>query len=434
MKSIKKFLGLTLALIIVLSCFVSCSSQGKTMMELEDSEISVNLFQLFLSRKKGSLCSGYGFGSTALSDSFWDTVMDKNGTTYNEYYTKEVLESTKTFLAALYVFEEKGLELPDSYIDEVDAEMDRLVEEDGEGSKRKLNAILADYGVNYKILREAYLLEAKISYLKDTLFGADGSLIAPNLVNDYYTQTYARFKQVFLYTYDYVYETDGDGEAIYYMKDGKTIAYDTSATLKVDANGTPVTDQNGNKIYVTEDGKIAYDKKNGTRKQKNDEKGNALLEDFTGNKLNQVIDEATQIYSQVTEGDFESFDKLVSEYSLDSGMQKYANGYYITETTDYDSPEVVEALFKLEVGQAQMVRSDYGIHIIMRYELEENGYAKDVNSDFFVSINTGNYVFMNDLKDQLLSDYLEQFKDKIVIDEALLSEADIKRIGANFYY
>ncbi|MBQ8332045.1 MAG: hypothetical protein IJX94_06070 [Clostridia bacterium] len=438
MKLIKRILALALALILTLTCFAGCSSKGKTMMELGDVEMSVNLFQLYLSRMKGTLCSSYYFGSQALKESFWDTVMNTDGTTYNKFYTESVLNSAKTYLAALHVFEERDLKLPESYVDEIDAEMERLVNEYANGSKKQFNAILADYGVNYKILREAYIIEAKIEYLNDTLFGANGSLISPNLVEDYYQQTYRRFKQVFLYTYDYVYVEDEKGDDIYYRADGR-IAYDTEkGTKKTDANGDPVYDSNGDIIHIFMDEKgitrIAYDTEKGERKIKTDENGNGLIDYLPDNELQQVEYDAVQIMEMAKTGNFDGFDALVSKYNEDEGMNQYPNGYYLTATTDYDSPEVVEKLFEMEVGEVAKVSSEYGIHIIMRYETEERAYTKTENSDFFISTETGLYVFMEDMKKSLLADYLEQFKANIVVDEALLATADIKRIGANFYY
>lgn len=438
MKLLKRILAMALALIFTLTCFVGCSSLGKTMMELDGVELSVNLFQLYLSRMKGTLCSSYHFGSQGLKDSFWDTVMNADGTTYNDFYTDSVLESAKTYLAALYVFEERDLKLPDSYVDEIDAEMKRLVDEYADGSKNQFNAILAEYGANYKILREAYIIEAKIEYLNDTLFGADGSLIAGNLVEDYYQATYRRFKQVFLYTYDYVYEKDQKGDEIYYRSDGR-IAYDTEkGTQKTDANGNPVYDANGDIIYTYMDDKgitrVAYDTEKGERKIKTDANGNGLIDTLPQDELQQLEYDAVQIMDMAKSGDFTGFDSLVSRYSEDAGMEKYPNGYYLTATTDYDSPEVVEKLFQMEVGEVAKVSSEYGIHIIMRYENEEGAYSKKENSDFFVSVDTGKYVFIEDMKKSLLSQYLAQFKEKIVVDDALLSTADIKRIGANFYY
>ena len=108
----KKYMGkaiaVLLAVMMLLLCFAGCSSKGETMMKLESETLSVNLFELYLSRMKGALASSYSYGSKALTDSFWDTVMSTDGTTYNTYYTNQVLESAKTYLAALYAFEQRG--------------------------------------------------------------------------------------------------------------------------------------------------------------------------------------------------------------------------------------------------------------------------------------------------------------------------------------
>ncbi|MBQ8848972.1 MAG: hypothetical protein IJ011_01410 [Clostridia bacterium] len=427
----KRIIALLLTLLMTVACFAGCSSKGKTLMKIEDTEISVNLYMLYLSRLKGILCSSYAFGSDALSDSFWDTVMSKEGMTYNTYYTDSILENTKTYLAAMYECELRGLELPDETLDEIDARINEFIENDAGGSKTTFNSMLAAYGVNYNILREAYIIEEKIELLKDTVYGVDGELIAKNLIDDYYEQNYARFKQIFFYTYDYVYITDDNGDDIYYNKDG-SIAYDTSATPKTDSDGEAVYDSNGDRIYITlnEDGlsRIAYDKKNGTRHHKTDEDGSYLVADLEGEELQAVLDSAAQVMEKTAENDFSGFEALMSS------DETYPNGYYMTEDTNYDSPEVVEALFEMEIGEVRMITSDYGVHIIMKYELEEDGYKKDENSDFFISTTTGNYVFMSDIKNQLMSSYLEQHKDKIIIDEALLEGVDMKSVDPNFYY
>lgn len=442
-KTIKGISALLLALILAAGCFTGCASLGKTMMELDDGdvsvEMSVNLFQLYLSRMKGTLASSYGYGSKALTDSFWDTWMTSDGTTYNDYYTAQVLENAKTYLAALYEFEKQELELPESYVEEIDAALEALIESDADGSKSKFNALLAEYGVNYKILREANLRSAKIEYLRDVLFGVNGSKIGEELIQSYYEQNYRRFKQVFLYTYGYSYVQDSDGAEIYYRTDDPTkISYDTSATPKKDGSGNPVSDANGDQVYVTEDGKIAYDKKNGERRVRRDENGKEIMEQYTGDKLQEVKDQIAQLEAKVTKGDFNGFDALVAQYNLDSGLEKYTDGYYMMEITDYDAPEVVQKLFELQVGESATVESDYGIHLMMRYELEVNDnqadYKKELNADMFISLTTGTYVFMSDLEDRLFADYLEKYRSMIVVDEAILAEADIKRIGANFYY
>ena len=424
MKKIFKIaLSMLLVAVMAISCFTGCASKGKTLMKIDDTEISVNLYKLYLSRLKGMLSSSYSFGSDALSDSFWDTVMSKEGMTYNTYYSNAILDSTKTYLAAMYEFELRGLKLPEATLDEIDERIDEFIEYDAKGSKTTFNSMLSAYGVNYKMLREAYIIEAKIAMLKDTVFGVNGELIAKNLVDDYYEQNYARFKQIFYYTYEYSYETDEYGDDIYYTDNGK-IAYDQGATPKVDANGNTIY------VRVNEDGltRIAYDTKNGIRRNKLDEDGKYIIKELEGAELQAVLDLAADTLSKTADGDYESFEGLMS-----SG-EKYPNGYYVTRETNYDSPEVVEKLFDMEIGEVGYVPTEYGIYIIMRYELEEDGYNKTENSDFFISTETGNYVFMNDIKNQLLSSYLESHKAKIIVDEALLEGVDMKSVEPNYYY
>ena len=421
--------------IVTLVSFVGCSAKGKPFMELDGTKMTVNMYQLYLSRMKGTLASGYVYGESALRDSFWDTVMSSDGTTYNEHFSDMVLENTKNYLAALHAFEELELKLPDTYLDEIDKKLEDFIETDADGSKNTFNTILAKYGVNYKILREAYTIEAKIAYLSDHLYGADGSKIASNLVEEYYQNTYARFKHVFIYTYELIYETDTDGNDVWYkISDSKKISYDVTAKPKKDADGNFVKDRNGDVVYVNDEGKIAYDKANGKRNPKLDENGNQITRDYTKEELIKASDRATLILEQAEEKNYTLFDKLVDSYSEDDGMQDYVNGYFVTKESNYDSPEVIKALFEMKEGEIRRVDSEYGIHLVMRYELTEGGYADKANSDFFISSNTGGYIFMSELKQMLLSEYLKPHIEKVVVDESAIAGIDIKSVGANFYY
>ena len=429
MKSMKKILAFDMAMLVIAACFVGCASKtGKAMMKLEKTEFSENVFSLYLSRMKGNLCRAAIYGSKGENASFWDTKWDASGKTYNEYYTDLVLQNAKNTLAALHVFEEKKLELPEETLEQIDAEIADLMERDADGSQVEFDSILSSYGANYNVLREAYIIEAKVNYLMDELLGADGSLIGKEWLTDYYEDNYARFKQIFLYTSELVYETDDDNREIYYTSKGK-IAYDSSKTDsgKKDANGDP--------IYVNEDGTVAYDITKGVRKQIKDANGNPTREDLTGEKLTAVINQSKEIYNQLMEGDTRGFEALLKEHNEDTAMETYPNGYYMTAETEYDSPEVVKKLFELEDGEVAWVRSDYGIHIIMRYELEEDGYDLDTNEDFFKDRTTGQYLFIEQLKNLWMNEYLEPYKEKIqILDESIFDEVNIKNIGVNFYY
>ncbi len=443
----KKILLLTMVCILALGLFVGCSSKGKTLMELDGEELSENMLMLFMSRMKGTLASSYMFGSTALKDSFWDTVMDAStGKTYDEYYTESAIDNAKTYLAVLRLFEERGLELPKETVDSIDEELKKLIDADAKGSKSAFNSILAQYGVNYKILREAYIIEAKIAYLSDSLFGADGSLISNENYEKYYQDNYARFRQIFFFTSKPVYETDKQGDVIYYTDlQNKVIAYDSKregAVKKTDASGNVVKDSKGNIIWVyTLDGTehISYDKK-GTDEQPSypspllDDKGNVITTQLTKDEAIALSDKVQLIIEEeAREGEYSLFDKLIETYGEDEGMEKYPNGYYMTANSEYDSPEVVKALFEMNVGEVRRVESDYGIHIIMKYELQDGGYADNANKDFFRA-EDGSYTFLATLKNQLLEDYIQPYVTKIVIDEDIRAKLSMKNVGANYNY
>ena len=218
------------------------------------------------------------------------------------------------------------------------------------------------------------------------------------------------------------------------VTNGKKISYDTTKTLKTDENGDPVLDKNGDKIYVDDEGKVAYDKKNGKRSPVMDENGYQLTRKYTEKELIEASDYATQVMAKCEEGNYTLFDTMVKNYSEDEGMSEYPNGYYLTRESDYDSPEVLEALFDMKEGEIRRVNSEYGIHVVMKYQLDEGGYANKDNSDFFVNSESGGYIFMSDLKNMLLTERLKPYIDKIVIDEKRIEGINMKSVGANFYY
>lgn len=439
MRSVKRIIALVLVCLLTLGCLAGCASKGKTLMTLDGQEMSVNLFELYLSRMKGMLCTTAYYGNSATQDSFWETWKDADTwTTYNQHYTNAVLEASKTYLAAVALFEEEKLRLPDSYVDEIDAEMERLVAEEADGSKTAFNAIIGEYGVNYEMLREAYIVEAKIDYLQDHLFGENGSKIGADIIDKYYEENYARFKQIFLYSFEYVYDTDENGDYVYYKENGK-ISYDTQkGAPKVTEDGGYVLDSKGDRVYyyTDDDGKerIAYKKSDASRNLQTDDSGNAVKRYYNETEMALLTDEANAILAEVKKGDTVSFDALVTKHSEDKGLTDYPNGYYVTKDTVYEAPKVIEELFNMSVGDYKMVKSDLGIHIFMRYDIEESAYTDEQYEDIFIDMDTGTYVFMDELVSELFAKYLEPYKARILVDEEVLATVDIKRAGINFYY
>ena len=435
-KIIKRAICLALCAVLLISCLAGCASLGRPLLSYGSVELTDATFNLFLSRIKGTVASASNAGVEALTDAYWDATVAYDGTTRGEAYKAQVLSDAKSYVAALYEFDRLGLRLPDSYVQEIDAELDELLDYDADGSRIAMNAILSEYGANLDVLREAYLLEAKLSYLNEYLYGAVGEKVGDEVIEEYYQNNYVRFKQIFFYNYAVIYYEDDDGKDIYYREDGSgRIAYDTSALKRRDASGEVVTDKNGDVIYETADGLVAYDKANGKRQAVYDSNGNVMTRAFTESELFAVSDHAT-LLMQKLEGESENytlFDSLVENYSEDEGSLIYSNGIYLTRDTAY-IPKVTEALFDMEEGEVRRVDSEYGIHIVMRYELDEGGYADKENSDFFISTTTGGYVFMSSLTAELLAKRLEPIKALVELDKELYDSIDIKNVGANFYY
>lgn len=426
---------------MLLCSLTSCGGSGKTLMKLDKSKISINLFELELTRTKGMLCSTDYFGDSARSISFWETFIDiYDKKTYNTHYTELVLEKVKNNLAALAVYEEMGLTLPQSYIDEIDAKLEEMMLNDADGNKTAFNAILANYGANYDILRESYIIEAKIAHLREELFGKNGSLVGMTIIDEYYRENYVRFKQITLASYEFVYDEDENGDHIYYLKDSERISYDKEKTPKLNADGSNVTDKNGDFIYVYTDAegkeRIAYKTEGATRKQHFDVDDSPKIRYYKDSDPEMKIlnSDANAILEEAKAGDSILFDTLVAQYEDGETLEKYPNGFYVSKNNSYEAIDVINEVFDMEIGDVRKVKSDYGIHIVMRYELEDAAYNNPENKEMFMSSKTETYTFMPELIDDLLYEYVKDYKNRIVVDEDLLKTVEIKNVGVNFYY
>ena len=418
-----RVLSLCLCVILLAAALLSCGSSGKTMMSIGKQTLSVNMYQLMLSRYRGTMEYSY---PEAAQDQFWDIVIDSTGTTYNDYFTASIYDNAKTYVAAMYVFEEvEKLELPKGTVDVIDEEMQKMIDELADGSKTAFNAQLSQFGVNYEMLREAYIMEAKVAYLQETLYGTDGSLLSDVVKEDYYQKNYTRFKHVFLFTYSAVYERDANGDDIYF-NDNDTIAYDkVNGTVKNDADGKPVTDENGDTVYYTTDGKIAYDKVNGFRAYVYNEDGYVTTRQYTEAEVAEVKAKAEQVLEMAKSG--EDFDELLEIYGEDPGFAEYTNGYYLTAASEYEIAEVKDVLPEMKTGEIRLVQSDYGFHVVKKYELDEGAYKDKTNADFFTDFN-------DKLMTDMFLNLVGQYTDKVEVDEELASSIEIRDVAANYYY
>ena len=429
-----KVLALTLALVMLMGAFVGCGGKEKSVLTLGEHSLSVNLFQLMLSIQKGNMAyaiaSAYGDYN---SEEFWGTVIDSSSTTFNDYYTYAIYEKARRYLCAMALFDELSLVLPESRIAEIDKEMETFVKNDGEGSKKKLNAILANYGANYDILREYKIMEAKVRYLAENLYGTDGSKIGAAVKDEYYEENYVAFKQILLSNFYYVYKTDENGDDIYYLDNG-SIAYDTQK-----GTATLVGDK---LVYYAEDGSIAYDKVNGKRSPVLDKNGRVTTKKYTTDEMLDRLNLALSLRDVAEDASAETFEKLREAYSdeelgadFDPSALNYlaANVNYQSISTSYGVfDKIADKLAHTAIGGLAIVQTDAGIHLVRRYPLETGAYANKTYSQWFSDSTYAVYDFTGNLINELLTARLAEYEEKLEVDLALLGSVSMKEAVPNY--
>lgn len=329
----KKCLTLLAWLLAAVLLLSSCAAHGKTLMEAGNNKISVNVFQLYLSRMRYSLKLA---GDSVDGTDYWDVFLNIDNLTQGEYYTNQVFEGLKQIAAALILYDEMGLKLPDETEDKIDELIDQMIEEVGGGSKSQFNSVLSAYGANVTTLRDSYIIEAKIEQLKNEIYGENCEKIAATAKEQFYQASYYRGKQFCLFNQYHSHDKDDYGQTVYYEKndDGSlktdssgnpVILYQTADTETVKVESFTETDKDGNSVIVWRKlGGIAYDKKNGTPSSdsKRDEAGDLIYyktdgsiaydTDTEGNKIRAVEENGTTVYRH-----------LVPAYDEENGTPKY---------------------------------------------------------------------------------------------------------------
>lgn len=126
----------------------------------------------------------------------------------------------------------------------------------------------------------------------------------------------------------------------------------------------------------------------------------------------------------LTGGDFDS---LMSEYSADTNMKLYPDGYYVTSSSAHLPTALIEKAFTISEGETAYIESEIGIHIIKREPLISGAYADTKNAIFFSD-------FENKLKTVKLSEYLSKLSPDVLLNEELLDSFSIRTCTANYSY
>lgn len=438
----KRLCSLLLALLLLfsLASLASCKQKNALLTYQKDGAtltFSANHYRLLASRAKGSLAvSGVTAGGyDATQDAFWDYTDKFDGETaqtLDEYESAQILESCKFYLAAHALFAERGLSLPDSVTAELKDSLDELLETDADGSKTKFNALLSAYGVNYDLLLELYRMEEEIDALKESLYGKDASLVGKALKEEYLSDHYLHLYLVRIDPLSYVYETDENGDEIYYDTANNKVAYDTETGVKiVEDNGSVTYRLPDEKGDATE--RYAYDKEKGER------------------ALALASDGSTYATAPLTGDDLEAFRDKVIEYAAIQGKDEFeevyaeeaarlqddetASGYvgeaYLPTGVSYSSilDEIVYALSSMEVGEVGFLDDENGnYYLFCKYAPVSGAYEDEELSTWFGGFSTG---LVNSLFEKACK---ALFPNITVNEEALKNLPTMKEIEPNYYY
>lgn len=393
-KTLKKILVVLLAVLMLLPCVACGKSVGGTAISLGNVSISGGMIGFWLSRYKATFLYYYGnslkaaYGLSNVED-IWAIKEETTGKTYDEVFTAYVLDNARTYLCALYLFDQFDLKLSDTTVKKVDDLMEELIDNYGGGSKSEFNAELAPYGINYKTLRELYLIDEKVDALKEYLYGVKGTeKITSADMENYYKENYVRMRQVCVFI-----------------------------------NSCP---------EVNDDGSY-----------KTDKDGYTLYRDMTADETQAARARAEEALAKLTAGvDYDSVRKAYDENTADDA---YINGIYMCADSAYgesaDLQKLFEALQGMKTGEIKMIELSNSLNIIEKLELDAAAYNQKINEDFFLfwdSSSQGLQSFAEYLKTPMflkyIADHLESYSADIKTYDDVLGQYKISGVKANYEF
>ena len=432
-KRFLKGISLLLVLLLLLVPLASCgASEGETLLSLEADgkkyTYSVNLYELHLSALKGNLVAAgiTANGASPTIEKFWNVkeTIDGKNQTLNEYYLAGAMEECKYALVGLYLFDKYGLSLSAAEKEKIDEDLDELIKTDGGGSKNALNRELAEYGVNFDMMRLQYTNKTKITAVQNYLY----SLLGDTIKEAYLNENYIHFDQILLYPYHYEYTTDKNGDVIYYDTQGKPLYKQTAYHETV----------GGVTVYYTDASKAAYsyDDANGIPMPKvNAEETDYVKTPMTDEEITSLENRAEVLASQLKNATPAEFYSAVLKESDDQAAAKtYSDGYYIYKdavtSADYASAyaTILAALSEMKDGEVRTVKTVNGYHIVKKLENTKKAYEKEENAEWFES-------FVADLGYQTFREECLPYLSMVKVDEKILESArDMKQVPVNYFY
>ena len=326
----KRFIALTLALVMLCCCAAGCGSDTKedTVMTVNGTSVSFDEYMGGLNQAVSELEDLYQSYSGTSVD--WDGKFLFDDTVPNlEWCLKRAGQQVARYRVVEQKAKEMGVTLTDEQTTAIDDQIQNIKDQyvtSDDNADTQLQAFFASYGYTEDSYRERCRLNYLYSDLFTEIYGEQGSKLSDDKV-----QAYAE-------------END----------------YITSAHILLLTSET-VTDADGKSTSKELSDEVKAEKK-------------AKAEELCA-ELKAITDDTER---------WTRFKELMNEYSEDTGLPQFPEGYCFTKgsmVTEYD--DASRALKEYEVSD--VVESQFGYHVIMRLPTKgtdlvsyRNGYTQSV--------------------------------------------------------
>lgn len=362
-----KFLALLLAVVISVVPFIaSCGESGPVAMEYDKVKVTEAMLRYWLAHYKSVFLESYPEMSD--TEEFWSSTVS-DGLTADEYFTEVTLENVKKNVAAAWLFDYMGMKFTSDMKNEIKSGIEDMKEYFADVGD-DFDAMLAEYGLTEDDLYDIYVIDMKVSYAYEMLYGAGGVIDIP------------------------------DADKLIYTKEN----YVHIEHLYINNLFRYVTVEN-------ELGTFTHDP----------ETGEAYVESLSDEEKAVKDTNIAAVRAGLEDG--VSFEELWDLYSED---KLYDDGYYLTKDSTFIA-EVVDAAFEMEVGEVRILETDYGFHVIKRYEIEGAPWDDDANEDFFGDFDT-------DLADYIFTVMLDETAKEVTVHEDVVGGYSIKDVKPNSYF
>ena len=283
-------------------------------------------------------------------------------------------------------------------------------------------------------------MRAKFQAVQEHIYSTTG----PNVKNQYVSDHYVHFYQIFLANYTYVYETDKNGDTIYYNPSTNQVLYKVTEFTQTTSSGDIEKDSKGQVVYYTDVTRthISYDTEKGQPSYKIDKDGESYVtKPMTENELLALEERATKLLESMTGDNKITKDAFIAKVNAESDDQQaaiYTDGTYLQKDVDYAASsqdymylnEFVEELSNpdLKNGDVIMLSSPSGYHILMKCAPTDKAYELEENEVWFTS-------FASSIVSELFTNFSSPYTKDIQINERVYATVpSMKEVGANYFY